>query len=110
MRPAGKPYPIVGFPDSQLTDIRRAHRIINDYTIAFFDRFLTGTSEPLVDGRTPSPYPDVTVASRNTSFCDATGVAVGAPIGNNRARSADDADANGITGAIRWSGYTERTF
>ena len=46
-------------------NIRRAHAIINDYTVAFFDRYLNGLSEPLVDGQSPSPYEDVTVASRN---------------------------------------------
>jgi predicted dienelactone hydrolase len=60
-------YLIIGIPDSQLMGIRRAHRIINDYTIAFFDRFLDGTTGPLVDGHTPSPYPEVTVASRNAT-------------------------------------------
>jgi hypothetical protein len=51
-------------------DIRRAHRIINDYTVAFFERYLNGTSVPLVDGRTPSPYEEVTVASRNVGTPD----------------------------------------
>jgi predicted dienelactone hydrolase len=58
-------YLIIALPDSQLMDIRRAHRIINDYTIAFFDRYLNGESQPLVEGSTPSPYEEVTVASRN---------------------------------------------
>jgi hypothetical protein len=46
-------------------DIRRAHRIINDYTIAFFNRYLNDQSPALVDGMAPSPYEEVTVASRN---------------------------------------------
>ena len=58
-------YLIVRVPDSTLMDIHRAHTIINDYTIAFFDQYLNGVSERLVDGQTPSPYEDVTVASRN---------------------------------------------
>ncbi len=58
-------YLIIGFPDSELMNIRRAHRIINDYTVAFFDRYLNGASNPLVDGHTPGPYQEVTVASRN---------------------------------------------
>ena len=45
-------------------DIRRAHAIINEYTLAFFDRYLNGRQSP-VDGLSPSPYEDVTVASRN---------------------------------------------
>ena len=66
-------YLIIGLTDPQLMDIRRAHRIINDYTIAFFERYLNGSSEPLVDGQTPSPYPEVTAASRNvTSAVEAT--------------------------------------
>lgn len=58
---------ILRIPDSQLMDVRRAHRIINDYTIAFFDRYLNGGSPSLVDGFTPSPYEEVTVASRNVT-------------------------------------------
>lgn len=56
---------IIGLPDSQLMNIRRAHKIINDYTLAFFEQYLNGTPEALVDGHTPSPYEEVTVASRN---------------------------------------------
>ena len=56
---------IVRIPGSGLMDIRRAHRIINDYTIAFFNRYLNDESPALVDGMTPSPYEEVTVASRN---------------------------------------------
>jgi predicted dienelactone hydrolase len=58
-------YRIIALPDSQLMDVGRAHRIINAYTVAFFDRYLAGTSERLVDGRTPSPYDEVVVSSRN---------------------------------------------
>lgn len=58
-------YLIIGVPDSSLMDIRRAHTIINDYTVAFFDQYLNGVPGRLVDGQTPSPYEDVTVASRN---------------------------------------------
>ena len=58
-------YLIVGVPDWTLMDIRQAHTIINDYTLAFFDRYLNGVAGPLVDGQSPSPYVDVTVASRN---------------------------------------------
>jgi predicted dienelactone hydrolase len=58
---------IIRIPDSSLTDIRRAHAIINAYTIAFFNRYLNGAPSALVDGVTPSPYEDVTVASRNVA-------------------------------------------
>jgi predicted dienelactone hydrolase len=58
-------YLIIGFPDSELMNIRRAHRIINDYTVAFFERYLNGDVNLLVDGHTPGPYQEVTVASRN---------------------------------------------
>ena len=56
---------IIRLPDSNLMNIRRAHEIINAYTVAFFARYLNGTSGRLVDGRTPSPYEEVTVAARN---------------------------------------------
>ena len=56
---------IIRVPDSSLMDIRRAHDIINAYTIAFFNRYLNDVPNALVDGVTPSPYEDVTVASRN---------------------------------------------
>jgi predicted dienelactone hydrolase len=60
-------YLTVRVPDLQLISVRRAHRIINEYTIAFFDRYLNGSAEALVDGITPSPHPEVTVASRNAT-------------------------------------------
>ena len=63
-------YLIIGFPDSELMDIRRAHRIINDYTVAFFERYLNGEASLLVDGHTPGPYQEVTVASRNVPNAD----------------------------------------
>jgi hypothetical protein len=56
---------IVRVPGSGLMNIRRAHKIINAYTVAFFARYLNRVSQPLVDGRTPSPYVEVTVAARN---------------------------------------------
>jgi len=56
---------IVRIPNPDLMDVRRAHRIINDYTIAFFDRYLKDESPALVSGAAPSPYEEVTVASRN---------------------------------------------
>jgi predicted dienelactone hydrolase len=56
---------IVRVPDSQLMGVRRAHSIINAYTVAFFEHYLNRVDAPLVDGRTPSPYEEVTVASRN---------------------------------------------
>jgi hypothetical protein len=40
---------IIGLPDFHLMDIRRAHKIINEYSIAFFDRYLRSASAPLVD-------------------------------------------------------------
>jgi dienelactone hydrolase len=55
----------VRVPDTELMSVRRAHRIINDYTMAFFNRYLNGSPEVLVDGTTPSPDPEVTVASRH---------------------------------------------
>jgi predicted dienelactone hydrolase len=60
-------YLVIGLPDSQLMDIKRAHRIINEYTVAFFERYLNGALSTLVDGLTPSPYGDVTVSSRNVA-------------------------------------------
>lgn len=63
-------YLIIGFPDSALMNIRRAHRIINDYTVAFFERYLNGEASLLVDGHTPGPYQEVTVASRNVPTAD----------------------------------------
>jgi dienelactone hydrolase len=35
---------------------RAPTRIINDYTLAFFERYLNGIDAPLVDGATPSPH------------------------------------------------------
>jgi predicted dienelactone hydrolase len=58
---------IIRLPDSELMNIRRAHQIINAYSIAFFDRYLMDDAVPLVDGHTPSPYDEVTVASRNVT-------------------------------------------
>jgi predicted dienelactone hydrolase len=58
---------IIRLPDSELMNIRRAHQIINAYSIAFFDRYLRDDAVALVDGRTPSPYDEVTVASRNVT-------------------------------------------
>jgi hypothetical protein len=58
-------YLIVNLPAPAKMPIRQAHAIINEYTVAFFDRYLNGVSGPLVDGRSPSPYREVTVASRN---------------------------------------------
>jgi len=63
-------YLIIGFPDPELMNIRRAHRIINDYTVAFFERYLNGEPNLLVDGHTPGPYQEVTVASRNVAKAD----------------------------------------
>ena len=56
---------MIALPDSQLIDIRRAHRIINDYTLAFFERDLNGTSTSLVDGRRRPRNEEVTLAARN---------------------------------------------
>jgi predicted dienelactone hydrolase len=62
---------IIRMPDAQLMNIRRAHQIINDYTVAFFERYLKGSSGILVDGMSPSPYPEVTTVSRNVPcLCD----------------------------------------
>jgi len=61
---------IIRIPDSGVIDIRRAHMIINVYTVAFFDRYLNGASPLLVDGHTPSPYEEVTVAARNIPTSD----------------------------------------
>ena len=62
---------IIRIPDAQLMNVRRAHRIINDYTVAFFERYLNGSSARLVDGMSPSPYPEVTTVSRNVPcLCD----------------------------------------
>lgn len=63
-------YLAVRVPDIELIPVRRAHRIINDYTVAFFNRYLNASPEPLVDGTTPSPDPEVTVASRLVGSVD----------------------------------------
>lgn len=57
-------YLIVAIPDAKRMEIRRAHRIINDYTIAFFERYLNGVDAPLVTGGS-APDADVTVSKRN---------------------------------------------
>lgn len=45
-------------------DARRAHRIINAYSLAFFDRYLKGkTAQPLLAGRA-SQFPDVLLDAR----------------------------------------------
>lgn len=44
---------------------QRAAQIINNYTLAFFDRYLKGETEPLLAGPSPD-FPDVQFASRNT--------------------------------------------
>lgn len=56
---------LIRWPDRQLEDPRRSHRVINDYTVAFFERYLAGDASPLVDGRPAGPYPEVTVSARN---------------------------------------------
>ncbi len=56
---------IIRIPDPSVMDVRRAHEIINAYTIAFFNRYLNEAPSALIDGVTPSPYEEVTVASRN---------------------------------------------
>jgi predicted dienelactone hydrolase len=58
-------YLIINLPDPETISITRAHRIINDYTLAFLDRYLNDAPADLVDEATPSPYPEVTVARRN---------------------------------------------
>jgi predicted dienelactone hydrolase len=58
-------YLILRLPGAGPSDIQRAHRIINDYTIAFFERYLNGAAPLLVDGESAAPYPEVTVAARN---------------------------------------------
>jgi predicted dienelactone hydrolase len=64
-------YLVIDVPDFMRLNIRRAHHIINDYTVAFFDRYLNNEASSLVDGATPSPYPEVTVASRNVTPANA---------------------------------------
>ena len=58
-------YLVINLPSLARMNIRQAHHIINAYTIAFFERYVNGVQTPLVDGSAPSPYPDVTVATRN---------------------------------------------
>lgn len=48
-------------PAGQL-DPRRAHAIINSYTLAFFDRYLRGVASELL---TASPYPEATLVTRS---------------------------------------------
>jgi predicted dienelactone hydrolase len=63
-------YLIIRVPDRSRIDVRRAHRIINDYTVAFFDRYLNGTPTALVDGSSPASDENVTVAARNVPGAD----------------------------------------
>jgi predicted dienelactone hydrolase len=63
---------IIHVPDAHSTNIRRAHEIVNAYTLAFFEHYLNGSERSLVDGKTPSPYEEVIVASRNLTSADAT--------------------------------------
>lgn len=44
-------------------DARRAHRIVNAYTVAFFDRHLKGLRTPLLDGPA-AQYPEVCLEAR----------------------------------------------
>lgn len=44
-------------------DAQRAHRIVNAYSVAFFDRQLKGRAAALLDGP-PEPYPEVLFETR----------------------------------------------
>jgi pimeloyl-ACP methyl ester carboxylesterase len=52
------------FTDSVWIDARRAHRIINAYTLAFFDRYLKNRPSELLDGRS-SPFPEATMERKS---------------------------------------------
>jgi hypothetical protein len=56
---------IVDFPSAHLGDQRRAHRIINAYTLDFFERYLNGVEAPLASGSAKAPYPEVTVRAEH---------------------------------------------
>jgi hypothetical protein len=43
--------------------VDRAHRIINAYTVAFFNRHLKGRPAPLLDGPA-TQYPEVRIETR----------------------------------------------
>jgi hypothetical protein len=43
----------------------RAVQILNSYLVAFFDEYLKGIKQPLLDGPSPD-FPEVTLKSRNT--------------------------------------------
>ena len=49
-------------PPDQI-DPRKAHEIINAYTLAFFDRYLKGKPSALLSA-TPSPFEEVKYAKR----------------------------------------------
>lgn len=50
-------YLLIRMPFSKNTEIHRAHQIINDYTLAFFNKHLLGEETPLLKGLTK--YPEV---------------------------------------------------
>ncbi len=43
----------------------RAVKILRAYVVAFFDQYLKGMDQPLLDGPSPD-YPEVIIQSRNT--------------------------------------------
>ena len=45
-------------------DPRKAHEIIDAYTLAFFDQYLRGKSSDLL-AATPSPFPEVTYTKKH---------------------------------------------
>lgn len=56
---------LVNLPSAHLGDQRRAHRIINAYTLDFFERYLNGVEAPLTSGSARGPYPEVTVRAEH---------------------------------------------
>jgi predicted dienelactone hydrolase len=65
-------YLILNLPSASRISVRRAHQIINAYTVAFFERYLNDSPQTLVDEHTPSPFPEVTVARRNVAVAGRT--------------------------------------
>lgn len=47
-------------------DVQRAHEIINAYSLAFFDKHLSGRSDPLLDNGSPA-YPEVELKRHQTN-------------------------------------------
>jgi predicted dienelactone hydrolase len=57
--------PLIAASEIGAMDGLRSAQLTNAYVLAFFDRYLKGEDEPLLDGLS-SEYPEATIRSRNT--------------------------------------------